>query len=89
MNSQVTLIAFGQIFDAMLNQYVVNVLGILIGWLVPIAVTLVTIWVLLYGYATGVTSSRRLEARLAADVGFMVLAGQARPDHKTIDAHWV
>jgi len=40
--------------------------------------------VLLYGYATGVTSSRRLEARLAADVGFMFLAGQARPDHKTI-----
>ena len=40
--------------------------------------------VLLYGYASGVTSSRRLEARLAADVGFMFLAGQARPDHKTI-----
>ncbi len=42
--------------------------------------------VLLYGYATGVTSSRRLEARLAADVGFMFLAGQARPDHKTISS---
>lgn len=40
--------------------------------------------VLLYGYATGVRSSRRIEARLAADVGFMFLAGQARPDHKTI-----
>ena len=40
--------------------------------------------VLLYGYATGVRSSRKLEARLAADVGFMYLAGQARPDHKTI-----
>ncbi len=40
--------------------------------------------VLLYGYASGVTSSRRLEARLASDVGFMYLAGQARPDHKTI-----
>src|SRR5450759_3858598 len=42
--------------------------------------------VLLYGYATGVTSSRRLEARLAADVGFMFLAGQSRPDHKTISS---
>ena len=40
--------------------------------------------VLLYGYATGVRSSRRLEERLGADVGFMFLAGQARPDHKTI-----
>src|SRR5215210_8708820 len=40
--------------------------------------------VLLYGYATGVTSSRRIEERLASDVGFMYLAGQARPDHKTI-----
>lgn len=40
--------------------------------------------VLLYGYATGVRSSRRLEARCRSDVGFMFLAGQARPDHKTI-----
>jgi len=52
VNSQVTLLAFGQLFDALLNQYVVNALGVLIAWLVPIAVTLVTIWVLLYGYAT-------------------------------------
>lgn len=40
--------------------------------------------VLLYGYASGVRSSRKLEERLASDVGFMFLAGQARPDHKTI-----
>lgn len=40
--------------------------------------------VLLYGYASGVTSSRRIEERLAYDVNFMFLAGQARPDHKTI-----
>jgi transposase len=40
--------------------------------------------VLLYGYATGVRSSRKLEERLASDVNFMFLAGQARPDHKTI-----
>jgi transposase/IS5 family transposase len=40
--------------------------------------------VLLYGYAVGVRSSRKLEERLRSDVGFMYLAGQARPDHKTI-----
>jgi transposase len=40
--------------------------------------------VLLYGYATGVTSSRKLEERLSSDVGFMFLAGQARPGHKAI-----
>jgi len=40
--------------------------------------------VLLYGYASGVRSSRKLEQRLGADVNFMFLAGQARPDHKTI-----
>ena len=40
--------------------------------------------VLLYGYATGVTSSRKLEDRLQRDVGFMFLAGQARPGHKAI-----
>ena len=40
--------------------------------------------VLLYGYASGVTSSRKLEERLRCDVGFMFLAGQARPGHKAI-----
>ena len=40
--------------------------------------------VLLYGYATGVRSSRRIEERLRSDVAFMYLAGQARPDYKTI-----
>ena len=40
--------------------------------------------VLLYGYATRVTSSRKLEERLQRDVGFMFLAGQARPGHKAI-----
>jgi transposase len=40
--------------------------------------------VLLYGYATGVTSSRKLEERLGSDVNCMFLAGLARPDHKTI-----
>ena len=40
--------------------------------------------VLLYGYAIGVRSSRKLEERLRSDVGFMFLAGQARPGHKAI-----
>ena len=40
--------------------------------------------VLLYGYATGVRSSRKLEERLKSDVGFMFLAGGARPGHKAI-----
>ena len=40
--------------------------------------------VLLYGYAVGVRSSRKLEERLGSDVRFMYLAGQTRPDHKTI-----
>jgi len=40
--------------------------------------------VLLYGYATGVRSSRKLEARCRSDVGFMFLAGNARPGHKAI-----
>ena len=40
--------------------------------------------VLLYGYALGVRSSRKLEARLRSDVDFMFLAGQARPGHKAI-----
>ncbi len=40
--------------------------------------------ILLYGYATGVRSSRRIEERLGSDVNFMFLAGLARPDHKTI-----
>jgi type IV secretion system protein VirB6 len=52
MGNPVTLLHFGQLFDQALAQYVVNALGILIGWLTPVAVTLVTIWVLLYGYAT-------------------------------------
>jgi transposase len=40
--------------------------------------------VLLYGYATGVRSSRKLEERLKSDVGFMFLAGGSRPGHKAI-----
>ena len=52
MSNPVTIISFGKLFDQALNGYVVNALGILMGWLAPITVTLVTIWVLLFGYAT-------------------------------------
>ena len=38
----------------------------------------------LYGYATQVTSSRRLEAKLQTDVAFIFLAGMQKPDHKTL-----
>ena len=40
--------------------------------------------VLLYGYAIGVRSSRKLEGRLGSDVGFMFLAVGARPAHEAI-----
>ncbi|MFZ5853115.1 MAG: transposase [Chloroflexota bacterium] len=39
---------------------------------------------LLDGYASGVRSVRTLKERLGADVNVMFLAGQVRPDHKTI-----
>ncbi|HEV2487492.1 MAG TPA: IS1182 family transposase [Terracidiphilus sp.] len=40
--------------------------------------------VLLYGYATGVYSSRKIEARTYEDVAFRFLAADAHPDHDTI-----
>lgn len=40
--------------------------------------------VLLYGFALGVRSSRKLEQRVREDLGFRYLAGGAEPDHKTI-----
>lgn len=40
--------------------------------------------VLLYGYATGVTSSRKLAKKLAEDVAFRVLAAGNFPAHRTI-----
>jgi transposase len=39
---------------------------------------------LLYGYATGVTSSRKIEAKTYEDVAFRLLAGDQHPDHDTI-----
>jgi transposase len=39
--------------------------------------------VLLYGYATGVYSSRRIESRTYEDVAFRYLSADAHPDHDT------
>jgi transposase len=39
--------------------------------------------VLLYGYATGVYSSRKIESRTYEDVAFRYLSGDAHPDHDT------
>lgn len=40
--------------------------------------------VLLYGFALGVRSSRKIEQRIREDLGFRYLAGGAEPDHKTL-----
>ena len=39
---------------------------------------------LLYGYATGVYSSRKIQARTFEDVAFRYLSGDQHPDHATI-----
>jgi len=39
---------------------------------------------LLYGYATGVYSSRRIQAKTYEDVGFRYLSADEHPDHSTI-----
>lgn len=40
--------------------------------------------VLLYGYATGVYSSRKIQSRTYEDVAFRYLSGDQHPDHATI-----
>ena len=40
--------------------------------------------IILYGYAVGVTSSRKLERRTIEDIAFRYLAGGNTPDHHTI-----
>ena len=44
---------------------------------------LLKVW--LYAYATGVTSSRRIEQRIREDLGFRLLAGGWKPDHWTLN----
>lgn len=39
---------------------------------------------LLYAYATGERSSRRIEANCSVDVAYRVIAANHRPDHATI-----
>ena len=39
---------------------------------------------LLWGYATGIRSSRKIEGRLKTDVAFMWLAGLEKPDFRTL-----
>ena len=39
---------------------------------------------LLYAYATGERSSRRIERKLNEDIAFRVIAANQRPDHATI-----
>ena len=41
---------------------------------------------LLYGYATGVYSSRKIQARTYEDVAFRFLSADTHPDHDTIAA---
>ncbi len=40
--------------------------------------------VLMYAYASGERSSRRIERRLVDDVGYRVVAANQRPDHATV-----
>lgn len=40
--------------------------------------------VLVYGYSSGVFSSRKLAAKCAEDIGFVYLAGMLRPDFRSI-----
>ncbi|MDF2744656.1 MAG: transposase, partial [Actinomycetia bacterium] len=40
--------------------------------------------VLLYGYCTGIRSSRQIERRCHEDIAFRVLSGNSAPDHVTI-----
>ena len=44
---------------------------------------LLKVW--LYAYATGVTSSRRIEQRIREDLGFRLLAAGWKPDHWTLN----
>jgi transposase len=44
---------------------------------------LLKVW--LYAYASGVSSSRRVEQRIREDLGFRLLAGNLKPDHWTIN----
>ena len=55
------------------------------GWGAPAFHPVMMLKVLLYAYTNGVTSSRRIEAMLEADVAFRYLAANNQPDFRTIN----
>lgn len=54
------------------------------GWGHPAYHPVMLLKVLLYGYAIGVRSSRKLAAALERDIAFRYLAANLQPDHRTI-----
>jgi len=54
------------------------------GWGAPAYHPAMMVKVLLYGYTSGVTSSRRMSALLEVDVAFRYLAANNQPDFRTI-----
>jgi transposase len=54
------------------------------GWGAPAYHPVMMVKVLLYGYSSGITSSRRLSALLEVDVAFRYLAANNQPDFRTI-----
>lgn len=55
------------------------------GWGAPAFHPVMMLKVLLYAYTNGVTSSRRIEAMLEADIAFRYLAANNQPDFRTIN----
>lgn len=55
------------------------------GWGAPAFHPVMMLKVVLYAYTNGVTSSRRIEAMLEADIGFRYLAANNQPDFRTIN----
>jgi transposase len=55
------------------------------GWGAPAFHPVMMLKVVLYAYTNGVTSSRRIEAMLEADVAFRYLAANNQPDFRTIN----
>lgn len=54
------------------------------GWGHPAYHPVMLVKVLLYGYATGVRSSRKIQAALKRDVAFRFLAANQQPDFRTV-----
>ena len=65
--------------DAFYAEYRVD------GWGAPAFHPVMMLKVVLYAYTNGVTSSRRIEAMLEADIAFRYLAANNQPDFRTIN----